>query len=514
VSPSRPIASVVLVGRDGELGLAAAVLAHALRPAGVALTAVELPSRLTPGDIHATLPPLGTLHARLGVAPGELLRATGGSLSLGQHFVLAAPRPRTFFHAWGAFGRPIAGHEFLHCWLRAGAAGLGVALQGFSPAAVVALNGRMLADDAQFDGFGEVGRGCHLPAAAYAACLKSLAIRRGVAFRQAARLDVECDSRGDVAGVVVDGSERVTGELFVDASGEDAVIASGALGRPWLPWPLAFGADRVLSALAPAFTATPPFAEIRTGASGWTALHPTPSATGVVHAFRGELTSDVQAAEAASAAAGAALTQVAVRPLRPGTRRETWAGNCVAIGSAAARLDPLHDLDLHVLQPGIVELISLFPAGNGFAAERAEYNRAVRSHLERLRDFQHAFYALAPCAGAFWRDAAHRPLSKTLEHTLTTFRASAYLPPHEDETLLPDSWHACLLGLGIRPERWPPATDRIPAPRLRAEIESMLASIRAKALEQPTHDACLQAIRQGLRPTATRLTHHHRTPAP
>jgi tryptophan halogenase len=488
-----PISSVVIAGRDTGLWLAAVALAHGLAPAGVSVTAIELPSRLTASDVHAALPQLEALHARLGIAQEDVLRAAGGSFSLGQNFLLGASAPGGFFHTWGPCGRAIDGHDFLHCWLRARAAGLQVGLQGFSLAAAAALNGRMLRDDDATSAIAQSGPGCHLHASAYAAHLKSMAARRGVVIRQTMRLDTERDEDAGVAALILDGAERVAGDLFVDASGEDAVIIGGAMGVPQQPWPWDTGTDRVLSALAPAFTATPPFAEIRCGATGWTALHPTPSATGILHVFDSGLTTDAQAIEAAGAATGAVLSHIAIRPLETGIRSELWAANCVAIGDAGARLDPLHDLDLHVLQLGLAHLISLFPAGTRFTVERAEYNSVMRAHLRRLRDFQCAFHALVPGPGAFWQRGA-RPLSETLKHTLDTFRASAYLPPHEGETFLPDSWHCCLLGLGVRPERWPPATDRIPAPRLREEIERILALIRAKVREQPMHDACLRAI--------------------
>lgn len=498
----RPV-SIVLVGRDSELWLTAVALAHALTPAGVSITAVELPSLLARSDIHATLPQLEALHDRLGVAPRELFRAGGAGISLGQNFVNATARPSAFFHAWGACGQPIDGHDFLHCWLRAGAEGLSVGLQGFSLCAAAALNGRVPLDDAAAEeAFGRPARGLHLHAIGYAAYLKSLAVRRGITVRQTTHLEAERDESGAIAAVRVDGVERITGDLFVDASGEDAVLIAGALQCPRRPWPERFGADRVLEALAPAFTATPPFAEVRIGASGWTALHPTPSATGIVHAFRGALAADTQAAEAAATAAGAPLAHVRVRPLESGVRRELWSGNCVAVGRAAARFDPLHDVDLHVLQLGIVHLISLFPAGDTQAAERAEYNRAMHSHFERLREFQCAFYALASRPGPFWQDN-RRLNTGTLAHTVATFRAGAYVPPHEDETFPPDSWHACLLGLGVRPERWPPATDRIPARRLRARIERLLELIRATVLRQPTHDAYLRGLEPARVPNRT-----------
>src|SRR5262249_17633886 len=158
-------------------------------------------------------------------------------------------------------------------------------------------------------------------------------------------------------------------------------------------WRSYFGVDRVLCAQAPKFTAIPPFAEIRIGKDGWTALHPTQVATGIMRAFVSARESDEAAAEAARVAAGAPLTNVVVQSVEPGLRPAMWEGNCVAIGAAACAVDPIHDVDLQVLQLGVVHLLSLFPVSGQFAAERAEYNRIMRSCCERIRDFQAAFYA-------------------------------------------------------------------------------------------------------------------------
>src|SRR5689334_12484506 len=139
---SRSVTRVVVLGRDVDLWLCVAAISSALRPAGVQVVAVELPSLLQPSHVSATLPPLEALHAKLKIEESALLRATGGSFSLGQNFVAAA-RP-AFFHAWGAYGASVEGSAFFPLWLRATRSGLNVPLENFSLTAVAAHNGRML----------------------------------------------------------------------------------------------------------------------------------------------------------------------------------------------------------------------------------------------------------------------------------------------------------------------------------------------------------------------------------
>jgi tryptophan halogenase len=220
--------------------------------------------------------------------------------------------------------------------------------------------------------------------------------------------------------------------------------------------------------------------------------------TGILHAYSSHLSSDEVALESATAAAGAELVDVSCHRVDPYIRSRVWEGNCIAVGGAACGLDPVHDVDLHVLQLGLVHLLSLFPVSEQFAAERAEYNRLIRSYYERVRDFQCAFYALAPYVGAFWQQLRPRAMPPPLEHKIATFRARAVIAPLEDETFSPESWQALFTGLGVVPETWPPAIDRIAPQRLQEQLCRMLEFIKGQVTEQPSHNGYLDSLCRSL----------------
>jgi tryptophan halogenase len=352
----------------------------------------------------------------------------------------------------------------------------------------------MLLPDEATSAFGRTDYGYHMQTMAYAGYLKSIAANLGVKIYEAQIGLVERDETGSIAALILDGSLRIEGELFVDATGPDAILIGRSLDVPPDPWRQHFSVDRVLAARAPAFTKTPPFAEIRISGAGWTALHPNQVATGVLHAFSSEFSSDEAALESASAAAAAKLADVSFHAVNTGVRSRVWEGNCVAVGGSACVLDPIHDVDVHALQLGLVHLLSLFPVTGQFAAERAEYNRIMRSYYERIRDFQCAFYALAPFDGAFWQRARGQIAPETLSHKIATFRARGQIAPMEDETFSADSWQAVFVGLGVAPESWPPTIDRIPPNRFKEEFQRTIEFIKGKVLEQPTHDGYLDSI--------------------
>ena len=185
---ARAPSKVVVVGRDAALWLAANVIRAALGPAGVTVQVVELPSLISASDLHAAQPPLEALHNLLRIDESALLRATGGTFSLGQNFTDSAGGASAFFHAQGAYGAPIDGKDFFAYWLKARALGLNVAFEDFCLTAAAAKQGRMLIPDEATEVFGRTDYGYHLPAVAYVASLKALAVRQGVTVHQPVHL--------------------------------------------------------------------------------------------------------------------------------------------------------------------------------------------------------------------------------------------------------------------------------------------------------------------------------------
>lgn len=487
---SARVQSLVLLGRDAPLWLAASVLQAALKPAGVAVTAIELPSLLHVSDVYATLPGIEALHTRLRLDEAGLLRATAGAFSLGQNIRDMLGGHGQFLNAYGAYGTPIEGNDFFPYWVKARALGLDVALEQFSPTAAAARQGRVMIPDEASEVYGRADYGYHLPAIAYAAGLKTVAARLGVAMRTANHIAIERGDGGDIAALVADG-ERVAGELFVDVTGSDAALIGKTLGIDQHSWRAHFPADRVFAARAQPFTPIPTYAELRAWPPGWAALYPTQAATHVIHAFSSALTEPEAALAQLGAATGLALGDAVLRPSDPGRRDQAWAHNCVAIGSAACALDPIHNLDLHAVQLGLITLLTYFPTGQDAAPSRDEYNRLMRSSFERLRDYQAVLYMLAPYPGAFWNAGRAAPPSPELAHIVATFRARGEVPPMEDDSIPTDNWRALLVGLGVAPESYPPRIDAAAADTVKAQFRAMLGFVKDTVQRQPTHAQAL-----------------------
>lgn len=476
---------VVVVGRDAPLWLSAAVLRTALEPAGVAVTAVELPSRLTAASVHATLPALEALHTLLGLDESALLRGVGGTFSLGGNFTDLTGHAPSFFHAHGAHGAPIDGRDFFAYWLKARALGLNAEFADFSLTAAAARHGRFVMPDEETEVFGRTDYGYHLPALAYAGTLKSLAVRWGVEAHQALSVTVERTEAGDVAAVDLGEGRRVTGDLFIDLE--------GLVDGPREAW--SFPADRVLTALAPAFTSIPVYAETRAWARGWTTLHPTQTATHIVQVHASDLCTDEEALQAAGAASGLPIQEASVRAVAPGRRLSAWDRNVVAIGEAACVFDPLHGVELHAVQMGLVQLLALFPVSGDWAYEQAAYNRAMAEQFERVRDFQQLHYALNRYgASDFWTRARQTPVSAELAHRIAIFQARGEIAPFEHDSFPTDSWRAVFVGHGVTPDSHAPTIDATPPELMKHEFRRILSFIKDQVERQPAHDLYLESF--------------------
>jgi tryptophan 7-halogenase len=493
---SAPLTEVVVLGRDAPLWLAASVVQAALGAAGVSVTAIELPSRLHPADVYATLPPLEAFHNLLQLDEAKLLRLTRGSFSLGQNFKADGGAALSFFHAYGSYGAAIDRKDFFAYWLKAHHLGLPVALEDFSLTAAAAKQGRMLLPNEDTERFGRTDYGYHLPALAYASVLKTLAVRHSVTAHQAEEAHAVLDpDSGDILAVDLAGGRRIEGQFFIDASGAEGRLIGGVLGVEREDWRSHFAADRTLVARAAPFAAAPVYAELRAWGSGWVGLFPTQAETHVIQAYSSAYCDDPTALAGAAKVAQLKLDAVAVRRSDPGRRLVAWERNCVAVGEAACAFDPVHAVELHAVQLGLVHLLGLFPLSGSFAAERKEYNRITRSAFERIRDFQSAFYVLNRCVNSdFWSAARQAQASPELTHKIETFRARGEATLLEDESFLIDSWRALFVGQGLIPESHIPIIDQTSPDEVKREFRRILGFIKEQVLKQPFHQEYLDRL--------------------
>ncbi len=487
------VKQVAVIGRDAAAWLTALALRRALAGAGVQVTVVELPSLLQPVDMFSAVPSLGGLHRILGLREADVLPRAAGVPVLGQRFSGWSGAGSEFVHGYDTQRPSIGDVDFLQFWVMARAQGMQVPYDEFSIAAAAAKQGRVAPPDQGKDALGDITPGYHLDARAYVALIRSAALQTGVARRSAQRLEVERE--GDrIAAVLLDDGGRIEADLFVDASGGEAVLLGGQPGAEWEDWSAWLPCDRLLAATAPRLNPLPPFPQISAFQAGWLGMFPLQDRTAILAAYDSRILGDEDMVRNASAVVGTQIGPDAlVSPLKPGTQTRPWVGNCVGLGEAVVGLEPLDGVQLHLVHLGISHLISLFPAGTGEMPEAQSYNQVVVSHFRSIRDFQVAHYKCNARIGEpFWDRARDAEAPASLAAKLSLFAARGQVPLYDEETFEYQNWVSILIGHGLIPRDYTPLVDEVPREQAVAKFQNFLGLIADEVSAMPTVEVYLR----------------------
>jgi tryptophan halogenase len=180
-------------------------------------------------------------------------------------------------------------------------------------------------------------------------------------------------------------------------------------------------------------------------------------------------------------------------PFQAGARPSAWVGNCVALGEAAVRLEPLDAAPLQLLQIGLTHLIALFPVEAEHMPEADIYNAAIASHARNIRDFQIAHYKLNNRLGEpFWDRARAMAVPESLAYKLEVFGQRGRVPLYDDETFQEPNWTLSFVGHGLTPQNYDPLVNRLSEADQTAKINKLLGFIRHHVDQMPSVEAQIE----------------------
>jgi len=186
-----------------------------------------------------------------------------------------------------------------------------------------------------------------------------------------------------------------------------------------------------------------------------------------------------------------------------GRRQAFWVRNCVAIGAAAATLDPLGATSIQLIYNAINRLISLFPHEDCVAELVTQFNRRTIAEYERSRDFAALhFWNSSRDDTPFWRERRAVRLPEPLEYRLNLFQQAGRLASFDDEIFTEADWVSVLLGKGIWPAHPDPLTLSMDVAGLASRTERMRQVIRQAAESMPIHQIYLEKLGNVSRRTA------------
>jgi tryptophan halogenase len=154
----------------------------------------------------------------------------------------------------------------------------------------------------------------------------------------------------------------------------------------------------------------------------------------------------------------------------------------VAIGPAAATLDPVEVSTLHVVQSFILRLLAMLPRRKVSTMLAEEYNRVTLDELTNIRDYQALRYALASRSeGIFWENLAQAKRPESLQGRIDLFRDFGRFARGDHQMLRQADWVSSFLNFGFWPSSYDPIADMIDEKRMKAQLERFRKEVQEAA---------------------------------
>jgi tryptophan 7-halogenase len=473
-----PIRSILIVGGGTAGWMAAAALSKALEATDVRIELVESPDIGTIGVGEATIPPIIQMNQMLGLDEDEFVRETRATFKLGIAFENWGAIGERYMHPFGRYGGDIGTLDFHHYWRRLKTIDPEAAgeIGDYSLPIVAARNNRFQRPDPNpRNVLSNLAYAFHFDAGLYAGYLRRQAEARGV--RRHARLidTVRLRDDGHVAGVLLDGGDRLEADFFIDCSGFRGLLIEGALETGYEDWSEWLPCDRAVAVPSESVGSPSPYTRSTARAAGWQWRIPLQHRTGNGYVYNSDCISDDEAAGTLLANLdGAPLGDP--KPLRftTGMRRKFWNRNVLALGLSAGFMEPLESTSIHLVQAGLSKLFNLFP-DRGFAQVDTDlYNRSFREDWQRIRDFLILHYhATRRDDSRLWNHVRTMSIPETLQEKIALFSSRGRIFRYSDELFAESSWLAVFEGQGIRADRYDPLADAMPEDVLRSKLRRL-----------------------------------------
>ncbi|KQM67813.1 tryptophan halogenase [Sphingomonas sp. Leaf17] len=508
----RPVQHIVVVGGGTAGWLSACLIAARADPRvrrPITVTLVESPDVATIGVGEGTWPTMrGTLE-RIGISETAFLLACDGAFKQGSRFDgwRTGAADDRYFHPFTA---PIEGdpRDIVAAWADQpthDGAGFAhrVGAQADMCARDLAPRQRAMPDYA-----GTLNYAYHLDAGKLAALLMRQATETlGVRHVRDHVVGIDTTGDGDIAAVRTRDNGAIAGDLFLDCTGQPALLIGGHYGVGTVDRGGELFNDRALAVQIPVApdSAIASQTNATAHAAGWIWDIGLPTRRGVGCVYSSAHCSDDAAADTLARYCRRVAPDMAVPSFRQLTfqsrhRQRFWERNCLAIGLSAGFLEPLEASAIVLIELSLEALLDNFPVTRAaMDIHAARFNTLFRYRWDRIVEFLKLHYVLSRRKEPYWRD--HRDPASIPDRLAELLRLWQHQPPSRadfpmiDEIFPAASYQYVLYGMGFSPPTSGPIAS---GSRTRAQIllGQMEQRKRQLAAGLPTNRAYLDALRR------------------
>jgi tryptophan 7-halogenase len=476
------------------------------------ITLIESPDIPIIGVGEGTWPSMRLTLQKIGLREADLIRECGASFKQGTQFVAWADNDESqrYVHPF-SFPVEYSNLNLAGFWLdnrdRASFAEM------VTPQARIVAAGLAPKQVATPEYAFNVNYGYHLDAGRFAKLLHRHGVESlGIRYVAANVDSIESEAGGDIASVKLDSGETVEGDLFVDCTGQKALLIGEHYGVSQESVKDMLFNDTAIAVQVPYDNSETAIASTTMSTAtdaGWIWDIGLQERRGVGHVFSSSHASADDAMQTVRnyvqrTTPGINLGKLAFRQIEfePGYRREPWVNNCVAVGLSAGFVEPLEASALALIEQAAAIIGQQFPANREIMSVVARrFNHRMAYHWERLIEFLKLHYVLSRRTdSAYWRDCRKPETCPAgLRDKLAVWEQQ---PPWHDDSprvdeLFPSaSYQYVLYGMGFVPSH--PFSPGVNPDRDRQRALELVRSNQEKAQRMlnllPTNRALINAV--------------------
>ena len=324
-----------------------------------------------------------------------------------------------------------------------------------------------------------LGYGLHLDRKALVQCLVEYASTLGVECVSCDTLQVHGSRENRIESLSLDNQTLLAGDFFVDATGEPSLLLRQALHEPYecadtTPWRYR------VSYREKRQEAHHPFAQMIREPWGWRRRS----------GLQDNLTVDCWVRDEAALR----TLEQAIKPgdycietMQSGRSRQSWVGNCLALGKAAGQPGELMYSEWSWASRCLLLWLELLPDRRGRARLRDEYNRRWREMYAVLSEIHWMHAAGVECET--------ENLPEPLQWRLSIFSGFGRLWRRDDEVLSDEAWIVLALGLGWYPQGYDITLTDADMDRLQDKHKKIYRTLVKVAESMPTLATTLKNLK-------------------
>jgi len=457
----------ILILGGGTAGwMAANLIAKAFDPKHMQVCLLESPDIGIVGVGEGSTPQLKALFDKLGIAERDWMPNANATYKNGIRFKGWSTQPNCneYFHPFPAKTDRDTAQAFVYnSYLRRQNVDVDVHPSKYFLPSFLAQQSLGPKPDESFPF--PVSYGYHFDAYLVGEVLKKSAITLGVEHIQATVERVKQAQNGDIASVVTTEGSTIEADFFIDCSGFASLLIGKTLNVEFDSFSESLFNDSAVvmpskhdcddagrvSAIGSQTTAT-------ALSNGWAWEIPLSNRIGNGYVYSSNYLSDGQAEAELRSKLGLLDSEAAARHLkmRVGQRRQHWAKNCLAVGLSQGFLEPLEATALHLAQVTIETFIQYYGAGKISLSDKAEFNKAIYSRFDGIRDYIVCHYKVnSRTDSEYWRACANNTqLSDSLRSLLSVWNAGGDISLEIERQGIAEyyptlSWHCLLSGYGV-----------------------------------------------------------------